>query len=104
MSSCLMRRWPPAVRVQGRNPDVVQRRMVWGETPSRRAASCTLRYIRKPYRRLDASVNHANFEALGGAKFPDVAPEGKVQQKRGISTDCDSARVEVLRPLGRLCA
>ena len=45
MSSCLMRRWPPAVRVHGRKPDEVQRRMVCGDTPSRRAASWTLRYM-----------------------------------------------------------
>ena len=38
MSSTAIRRWPPAVRVQGRNPVAVQRRMVTGETPSRRAA------------------------------------------------------------------
>ena len=43
MSSVAMRRWPPAVRVQGRKPVAVQRRMVTGETPSRRAACCTLK-------------------------------------------------------------
>jgi hypothetical protein len=30
--------------VHGRKPVAVQRRMVTGETPSRRAACCTLRY------------------------------------------------------------
>jgi hypothetical protein len=39
-----MRRWPPAVRTQGRKPDAVQRRTVAGETPSVRAALPRLRY------------------------------------------------------------
>ena len=43
MSSTAMRRCPPAVRVQGKKPVAVQRRMVTGETPSRRAACCTLK-------------------------------------------------------------
>jgi hypothetical protein len=43
MSSTAIRRWPPAVRVQGRKPVAVQRRMVTGETPSRRAARWTFR-------------------------------------------------------------
>ena len=86
MSSCLMRRCPPAVRVQGRKPDAVQRRMVCGETPRRRAASCTLRYMRKPYPQLARRQLTRSFCASAVRSLPNMRAGGN-RRSEGQSSE-----------------
>ena len=75
-SSLEMRRWPPAVRTQGRNPEAVQRRTVAGETPSSRAALPRLRYTSAPTAGAVHRVSFRQIFVLRSVRFRQVLHVG----------------------------